>query len=385
MVRRLVLGVLGGVVASVLIALVVLNVCVPLAVAHNNDGGLKSYLVGLKDEVRNHVSVTLEVYKNSELVRRKVGDPISDQWLNLVANYLLGMEAYLDISWKTEDGNVRSAWGTESYEGNPVPKLAIGTGSTAYTTDYALANKVMEVTLDSSYISVTDTGSVFNVTFTYTFIVDSTYNIGEAGLFIKNKYLTSDYGWVLIAHDTFTPVSLQANDGITIKYSFIINYSSPPFLKTFWELLIDYFMGLKGAGCPVGATCLDFGYDYYDGWNKCDSAREKLYFAYALNDVAWSSTLNPTPSVTDKWSLRKIATLVCSGQKISLDVIAIQDNALNTYTVYGLMFYLYSDTNTGTGKSTSYIAIAYIKFDSPINVDCTTFFDVNLTITFNQG
>jgi len=369
-------------VATVVIVVLVLSLIItPSLVVRTSS----KVCLNLRDEARNHITVTLEVYKNGELVRRKVGDPISDQWLNLIANYLLGMEAYQGISWKTEDGNVRSGWGSEYNEGNPVPKLAIGTGSTAYTTDYALANKVMETTLDSNYITVTDTGSEFNVTFTYTFIVDSACDISEAGLFIKNKYSNSDYGWVLIAHDTFTPVSLQANDGITIKYSFIIDYSSPPFLKTFWELLLDYFMGLRGAGCSVGFTRLDFGYDYYCPYSDFDEVKEKLCIAYALEDVAWSPTLNPAPSVSDKWGLRKIVALTCSDQKISLDAIAIQSNSQSTYTVYGLVFYLYSDSKTSDSKSSTYVPIAYIKFDSPVSVDCTKFFDVNLTITFNQG
>ena len=383
--RKIVLGVLGSVVACVVIALIVLYGCVPLATpSPSSNDVLKGYVISLKDEIRNHMTITLEVYKNEELVRRKVGDPISDQWLKLVANYLLGMESYLSISWLNEGGSTVSVWGTEVEEGNPVPKLAIGTGLAAYPSDNSLVSKVMEATLNSNYITVTDTGTQFQVRFAYTFVVSDAYNISEAGLFVKDKGGGSDYGWVLICHDTFTPVSLQANDGITIEYTFVVDYSTPPFLKKFWELLLDYFMGLRGAGCPVGTTRIDVGDDYWDGYSYKDNLKEKLTFAYVLSDTPWSPEVAPT--VSSKWSIRNVVQLITSNQKLSLYMVVIQGNTQESYTVYGIMFYLYTDTDAANVLKGTYVPIAYVRFsEAPVSVDYTSFFEVNLTVSFNQS
>ena len=377
-------------VATVVLATLILSLVItPLLIA-----GPSSRLgLNLRDEVRNHMTVTLEVYKNGELVRRKVGDPISDQWLKLVTLFLLGYDYYGDLTWYYEDGTQPGAplyyyFGTEYSENNPIPKLAIGTGTAAYPSDYALVSKVMEASLDSNYITVTDTGSTFNVTYSYTFVSSGSYDISEAGLFIQVNGKEISNKWVLVAHDTFTPVSLQVDDAITITYKFTIDYSSPPFLKTFWELLLDYFMGLRGAGCPVGSTRIDLGRYWFDaGVNRAYYITSKISFAYVLTDIPWSPTISTSYDATSIWNLREFDIIRCSNQEINTTLTIIQGDSQNTYTAYGIMIYLYADTNPSSGSpSLTYLPIAYIRFNQPpLTIDHTKYFVVDLVIQFNQG
>jgi len=376
MVRKLLVT---GVITALVVALAVLA---PLV--NSSLSGLNSYLVSFKDDVRNHITVTLEVYKNNKLVVKKVGDPISDQWLAVVTAFLLGMAEYFDISWKYEDGTASGAneyewFGTEYWEGNPIPKIAVGTGNTAYNSDYALAGKVMEQELNSDYISVSDTGSSFNITFAYSFDVNSDYNVSEVGLFIGMDPGSKDFSWILVAHDNFSTVILHPQDVLSIKYTFIIDYSKPPFLKTFWELLIDYFLGLRGAGCPVGSTRIDLG-------SRGDTYYyPEIKFAYVLSDTAWSPTIT-SYDASESWKFRKPYYLSYENQNITLKAIAIQEDIKQEYNTYGLMIYLYADTDPSQYKSYTNIPIAYIRFDNaPLHVDWMTYFDVKLSIQFNQG
>jgi len=338
----------------------------------------------LMDSLRSRIKVSLRIYKNGELVYYDPDDPITIHWLQLVANVLLDcyhrgcaqpFTAVSGATYKYADFEWRGT--------NPIPVLAIGTGTTpASPSDYKLESQFASKQLGSANVNVTDTGTSYIITYRYTFTLSQGANISEAGLLINGIFCTDDKGTcegntLLVARDTFTPISIAADESIAVEYVVILDYSRPPFTRKFWILLGNYFLGLKAAGRSLGNVVMDTGVDS----GSSSSVTERILFAYALQSFSWSPDVSIS-STSPKWSPRRW-TVSVDESGISLAAFVMQEDAVNTYNVYGIVFYLDTDGNSGDDWSRVQHGIIVIPLDAAITVDWSMgfFVEAGLQIT----
>jgi len=346
----------------------------------------KELVSKLMDEMKSRIKVSLRIYKNGELVYHNPDDPISVHWLKAVANHLFGCkymgceQSFLSTEGSQVD-HLETVYGALDY---PRAALSIGSGTTpASSNDYKLESPISTVNLGSSNIIVEDSGSSYTIYFRYSFAFSSSTTVSEAGLLLYAVmvYVGEPVGYpryLLIARDTFSSISVAAGESVAVEYVVTIDYSSPPFTKKFWQVLADYFLGLKGSGKGISGMNIDLGFDSTspEGLSR-DAVHEKIYVAYVLQDVPWSPEPSIT-SITTKW-LPKTWSVTVSSSGIYAEGLVVQGDTQNTYNVYGLALYLSTDFDTGDGTSVSYILIAYIRLDpAPVTVDWTEGFHIEL-------
>ena len=358
-------------VATVIIAILVLSLIITpsLVVRTSSKVGLN-----LRDEVRNHVTVTLKVYKNGELVYKNDDDPITDTWIKAVISTMFQLYRY-GLRFTYTDGSTGS-WVKNDvvYSSKRVKGvLAIGTDtSPASTTDIALYAPYMEHVLDSSNYLIQDNANWVNVTISHTFIVSESVSIAEAGLMIKD--MSGKY--ILVCRDSFTPVSLNADEGLTIEYRFNIK-KDPPFTEYFWGVIINVFLGYEGSSGSAWR-----GHVFYT--ENSGHAEDN---PYNENKVRWAIVLSDDP-----WSTTSIINLDMS--KVSWTVgnqsfnlhIRLDEYDQNTYEAYGLAFYVYVCTSKNSYNWSQYSTklIAYIRYPNPpVTVDRYTYHIIDLGVNFN--
>ena len=348
---------------------------------------LSRLVPALVDELRSRIKVSLKIYKNGELVYYDPDDPITVHWLWFVADVLLGC-FYMGCAqpFKAESGATYKYADFDYHSTNPIPILAIGNGTTpASPSDYKLESQLMSQQLDSGSVIVNDTGTSYVIAYRYTFALSQDANISEAGLLIKGEFCgtatSCSYNTLLVARDTFTPISLAANESISVEYVVTLDYSSPPFTRKFWILLGNYFLGLKAVGRSLGNVAMDTSWDSLVSGAHSNSVSEKILFAYALESFSWSPDVSIS-STSPKWSPRRW-TVSVDESGLSIDAFVIQEDTANTYKVYGIVFYLQTDGNDGSGYSIVYHDIIVIPLDAAITVDWSMgfFVEAGLQIT----
>jgi len=344
---------------------------------------LVNYLTG---SLNKSMKVRLRIYKNGELVYEDPNDPISIQWLKLVANVLFGCY-YMGCAqtWYDVDGNAHQFIDTEYGGTNPIPALAVGTGTTTSPSDYKLVNQVAIAQLNSNNVIVSDTGTSYNIKYRYTFDFSASYTISEAGLLLYvdvNLLGGRTNVYVLVAHDTFPGVSVAPGDTLSIEYEIVLDYSSPPFTRRFWQFLADYLLGLRGVGAPLSSYRMDLAVDLLSGGSIYDEVREKVYFAYVLADHSWNPDVSiPDTDLGEKWLPRKWVVHVYS-TGISINATLITENTSETYSVYGIALFLCTDSDAGTWYRETYYLIAYVRLgNAPVTVDWTKWFYLNMNLS----
>jgi len=321
------------------------------------------------------MKVRLRIYKNGELVYEDPNDPISIQWLKLVANVLFGCY-YMGCAqtWYDTNHNEYQFIDTEAHGINPIPALAVGTGTTASPSDYKLVNQVTIAQLNSNNVIVSDTGTSYNIKYRYTFDFSASYTISETGLLLYVLVVPQRTKvYVLVAHDTFPGVSVAPGDTLSIEYEIVLNYNNPPFTRGFWNLLADYLLGLRGAGTPLSSYRMDT-YEF--------SGSEKVYFAYVLSDYSWNPDVSiPNTDLSEKWLPRKWIVHVYSAG-ISINATLITENTGKTYSVYGIALFLYTDSDASYSRRETYYLIAYVRLgNAPVTVDWIKWFYLNLNLS----
>ena len=246
----------------------------------------------------------------------------------LILNMLLGGHyggtkqpfTYTDGSTGTIfDTELLVYWNGATY-GNPSFAIGIGNGTAPFSVnDYALANEVMLSDVPADYVSFNDNGTCYNINVTQSFTVSSDINVTEVGLFIK---VDSDPGnsntqkYLLLARDVLdSPITLYANDTISIQYVLYFPYGSQPFTKQFYGLLLNYFFCLRSLGTPISFKCTDgtstsrndFANDYKTGtYSSGDVATEHLYtwlgngssISWSFDNYTLLSKIGESPSDT---------------------------------------------------------------------------------------
>ena len=340
----------------------------------------------LMDELRNRIKVGLRIYKNGELVYYNPNDPISYEWMKLIVNYLFGCIG-MGCAYTITATDGMTLLGLETMYGtpyNPQPAIAIGNGTTpASPEDYRLERQIAVYKLYSEDVVVNDTGTSYDIYFRHVFTFQESINVSEAGLLLYARVLGSDtkYYWkyILIARDTFSPITVSAGEAIAVEYVVSVDYSSPPFTREFWKVLVDYFLGLGGIGLGLGVS-LDFGVDETDTY---DLIRESIYVAYILEPITWSPdiTNENVTNISAMWRPRMWVPEL-TPTSIIMKGFVIQGHVGPVYTVYGIAIYLCTDTDPSGGVNKDYVLIAVIPFDQPVTVDWSTGFSIELGLSF---
>ena len=273
------------VLGAVLVVLVVAAFVVQGYASLVGGGGLTVSFDPVK-AVRRGVSVELRVWKNHKLVYEG-RDPINDNWLKMVVSGVFGFGTRnplypYDISdAKTEHISVYQPLNLIVY---------LGDGTSVSTSDNTLpGSNVFSYTIGTSQdpFIIKDNGTAYNVTIVTTYTADSSKTLSDAGLVIYYKADSNWYEKTLIVDDSFTSVSLNQGDEISVAWVFIIKYSDPPLVKGFWQLLIEDFLCSEAYGHDMFTT----GSNPDAQWNINRKGFASLFLGYVTKDITFNSSL----------------------------------------------------------------------------------------------
>jgi hypothetical protein len=167
--------------------------------------------------------------------------------------------------------------------GNP-PLLAIGSGTTApAATDYKLTTLVTNMPTVATTQTYYGSNSII-MTVSSTAVLTTATTISEAGYEVK----LNDGNYVLIAHDTFTGVSVPAGGAITIAYQWTFGDPNQVWMVNY----MNWIVSVVGAYTTcVGAsfnTCIS-SYNQYEVMYTSGSSSH--YYSYSLNQGVSTFTI----------------------------------------------------------------------------------------------
>jgi len=188
---------------------------------------ISPFLKGVK------ITTRLIIKKNGKVVVDKEVDLVT-RWFERIFNAYLGAwegvdQLYGALSITAEDG-VGYEVASNNAAGRSMKifntyhhtvayvKIAIGSGAPTPSLDsYALATKEYEATSPSRTKYEYTTGR-WETILAYTFAIDKTVTIQEAGIFHQIRDWGGYDRWILLSLDTFTAQSLVAGDSLTVEY-----------------------------------------------------------------------------------------------------------------------------------------------------------------------
>jgi hypothetical protein len=174
---------------------------------------------------------------------------------------------------------------TITQQTNVPPLLAIGSGTTApAVTDYKLTTLVTNMPQVATPQTYYGTNSI-TLTVSSTAVLTTATTISEAGYEVK----LNDGNYVLVAHDTFTGVSVPAGGAITIAYQWTFGDPNQVWMANY----MNWMAGVVGAY----ATC----------WGVSFSSCENSY-----GYVAMTSTSNSMDAV-QSYAIRNTQPYMCVG------------------------------------------------------------------------
>ncbi|WP_290623912.1 MULTISPECIES: hypothetical protein [unclassified Archaeoglobus] len=103
-------------------------------------------------------------------------------------------------------------------------KVAIGSSTSPPSIDdYKLGAEITRVAANAPQLIVDDSTGEIKIVFTATFSFETEQVCSEIGVIISFKDTGNNTYYMLIARDTFTPVTVQAGGSITIQYEMVFN------------------------------------------------------------------------------------------------------------------------------------------------------------------
>jgi hypothetical protein len=149
---------------------------------------------------------------------------------------------------------------------NP-PLLAIGSGTTApAVTDYKLTTLVTNMPTVATTQTYYGSNSI-TLTVSSTAVLTTATTISEAGYEVK----LNDGNYVLIAHDTFTGVSVPAGGAITIAYQWTFGDPNQVWMANY----MNWMAGVVGAY----TTCVGVSF------NTCKTSYDLVYMNSMSNNI----------------------------------------------------------------------------------------------------
>ncbi len=252
--------------------------------------------------------IEVKVYRGGSLVAsyEKVGDPWNWNLAALIGNLFMGRQYAnpLTIYWR--DGSTTTQVETEyvfvggiGYNGiNPYLAIGIGSGTASPTPyDVDLTSVVTIIDVPATNVAVSDNGTHIIAQYSVSYTASSAFTLSEVGLYWKGcSYNTNTYKYALLARDVLsTPISVLANDVVTITYTIAFKYNQPPMTKNLVALLFDYVFGLKYFGKAVSftttdgtsASVADYGLD-----SGVDSVKEYAYVYIGTGQPSYTATIS---------------------------------------------------------------------------------------------
>jgi len=375
--KKLVAGLGSGVLAGIVIALVLLNVGVPLA---QPNPGAETIVFNPIKEIRKNMVTKLRVWKNGELIYEGK-DPISNIWLYLIARDLFMVDfnkfdgKLLDVEGEDKHGGLFRMYPTYNYL-----SIHLGDGSSASVSDYRIGHKLIEYDIphETDPFIINDNGTHLNVTVTTTYTSDDSYTLSEVGLIAKiyshYDYKAYVYSY-LVAHDVFPSVSINSGDSLTFAWIFVAKYNDPPLTKKFWLVLFDNFLNIPAYRTSISGFRIENG--------SHNNADHHAKYMLVTDNVEFSSDLTMSNftyyTFTDPITENEIGYSV--GSDSELHITAQKVVGVSVSNVYGVGYVIHTE-NAQTDQCED-LLLAYWYFGSPRNVNADDVLRVEIAIDFN--
>jgi len=323
-------------------------------------------------------------------------DPLTVQWYHYLADTYFLLSKKTPLTWY--DTNYNNFTYADTGDAGIQPKAYIGLGNgtgTPSRNDYKLFS---EITKDAPSMSVTEDTSnqKFTLLATKSFTMSASYTITEVGYYIYvdgNTWTSSGGGYtsnsyLLVAHDTITPVNVASGDTITITYTFTIPYSNTsPFTRWFYYIVMMYGLGYVGNGGSLQiktesastTTYIDTSFDtWYSGSsNYGDLATDLLYIeigtgASTVSPLFETYTLN---SLLQRIQISDTQFQVIVDESGSNFVLTLRSSISFTSStvIREIGVSISADINSGNSGSgtwnTQYFMLMYWILSNPISVN----------------
>jgi hypothetical protein len=226
---------------------------------------------------------------------------------------------------------------------NYPPLLAIGSGTTApAVTDYKLTTLVTNMPTVAQTQTYYGSNSI-TLTVSSTAVLTTATTISEAGYEVR----LNDGNYVLIAHDTFTGVSVPAGGAITIAYQWTFGDPNQVWMVNF----MNWMVSVVGAfSTCVGASFSSCQTSYYlvnmNSINNNQYSTYKFYMLYSLPYIC-VGTGTTAPTWTQYNLISQVGNCVptsnpsySAGSDTAYVSASISIPSSSTITEVGLQFYL---------------------------------------------
>lgn len=106
-------------------------------------------------------------------------------------------------------------------------RVAIGSSTAAPTVnDIALGAEITRVQANMPQVVADPTTGELKIIFSASFSFESEQTVAEIGVFFKARDTGNNTFYILVARDTFDPVTVSAGGSVTIQYEWVFNPSS---------------------------------------------------------------------------------------------------------------------------------------------------------------
>ncbi|MGC9106605.1 MAG: hypothetical protein ACP5IE_00220 [Infirmifilum sp.] len=341
-----------------------------------------------------HNKIEVKVYRGGSLVAsyEKVGDPWNWNLMALIGNLLFGRyySNPLTIYWK--DGTTATQVDTEYASSNPYLAIGIGSGTASPTPyDIDLSSVVTIIDVPAASVAVSDNGTHIIAQYSVSYTASSGFTLSEVGLYWKGcPFNTNTYKYALLARDVLsTPISVLANDVVTITYTIAFKYNQPPMTKNLAALLFDYVLGLKYYSKAISftttdgtsASVADYGMDYYNGVTY-DGVKEYAYVYIGTGQPSYIATISQLRGYLAKSPSSVTVSHGTNSTHFWFTLttgIGLASSA--SITEFGLTIESI-DVNDGSGLSSKSLLLLYFPLQNPVSVPAGGGVRVSFTLAF---
>jgi len=343
-----------------------------------------SYVLDVRDTLKNDVKITVKRADGSIEVYEKAGDPWTVNVMYFIANYILGREKVSAVPLIREDGASRRieteyvVYGGSSYS-NIDPKVVIGIGSgstppSVYDAD--LYNPITKIEVPSTGVSVSDSGTAFTATYTASWTATGSYAIRETGLYMLAAELgtnTIDDRFLLSRDVLDQPITVESGDVVSVTYTVTMEYARPPLTKHMAAIIFNYMLGLNAYGLArtlvatdaTPTTDVDLGHETSS--NPYDVVKESAKLVVGSGAPAYLPT---------KIS---VSSPVITVPDIMIQYQVVNSTHMRIYWVGGVGFtgevtvtevgvYMSTDIDAGYASSQKDIMVLYFPLSTPVAV-----------------
>jgi len=353
--------------------------------------------LGAEVKLINTITVTVKRANGEVETYVKHGDPWLKNFFALITNAFFGRYYVSAYSIYKVDGSTFTqpewAFTCSGYALYPLVAIGVGTGSTSVSPyDYELAILTQRIDVASTGTVCNDNGTHIDMSFSASYTASDSITIREVGLYWKG-YSFCGYTafYVLMARDLITPITLAANDVLTVTYSVSIPYNRAPMLKNLAALMANYIFGMKNYGKSISfltmtsttTDVMDIGIDYYYNSYE-DTIQEYAYVTIGSGDPIYRPTLsNLYQRVANSSSYVTINLALNSTHAvISLSGVGITVTT-NSYVIKEVGLFIKStDINPDKATNKQDVLLLYFPLSTPVSVPAGSGIKFTFTLAF---